>query len=236
MWSVRSHPPEWPNTPPELAWNTSCLLYGHDGFTAISQCNEFEGAPGQVPVTLLTRRHGFLRGHGLGSNGLQTNGLAGKRVWFCAADNTVVQMTVAANFIRVGSFSGRFYDHGIVIFTSDVPASIGPISVMSTESFEIYYYNTPEIPFLTLGTEQDGHCATGDTAIPPFIYPLFKGGDSGSPNILPSPDNKLIMFSGRGVPGFSSQVQADMDTLSMYSGLNTNNYRLRWYDLSPLAP
>ena len=65
---------------------------------------------------------------------------------------------------------------------------------------------------------------------------LFKGGDSGSPNILPSPDNKLIMFSGRGVPGFSSQVQADVDTLSMYSGLNTNNYRLRWYDLSPWAP
>jgi len=207
-------------------------VYGLAGFTAISQCSEFEGAPGQVPVTLVTRRHGFLRGHGVGSVGLQTNGLAGQRVWFCTASNTVVQMTIAAHFVRLVDL----YDYSLVIFTQDVPDSITPISVISVADFEIYYYNTPEIPFLTLGTEQEGHCATGGDPIPPFIYPLFKGGDSGSPNMLPSPDNKLIMFSGRGVSGFSPQVQADIDTLSLYLGLNTNNYHLRWYDLGPWAP
>jgi hypothetical protein len=237
MWSTRAYSAGWPDTPPILVWNTNCLLYGREGFTAICQCNEFEGAPGQVPVTLVTRRHGFLRGHGLGPVGLQTNGLAGKRVWFCTASNTPVQMTIAADFVRLGlDPSGAYYDYGLVVFTQDVPDSITPISVISTVDFQTYYYYTPEIPFLTLGTEQTGRCATGGDPIPPFVFPLFKGGDSGSPNILPSPDNKLIMYSGRGVSGFSPQVQADIDTLSLWLGLNTNNYQLHWYDLSPWAP
>ena len=54
--------------------------------------------------------------------------------------------------------------------------------------------------------------------------------------MLPSPDNKLIMFSGRGVSGFSPQLQADMDTLSLWLGLNTNKYQLRSYNLNPWAP
>jgi nitrogen fixation protein len=237
MWSTRSYPPGWPNTPPVLAWNTNCLLFGFDGFTAISQCNEFEGLPGQAPVTLVTPRHGYMRGHGMGAVGFQTNNLAGKRVWFCTSSNTVVQMTVAASLIRLGSSSGRYYDHGLVVFTRDVPDSITPISVMSVKDFETYYYDTPDIPFLTLGTEQNGHCATGGDEIPPFIYPLWKGGDSGSPNMILSPDNKLVMFSGRSlVGGFGPQVQADIDTLSLYLGLNTNRYQLRWYDLTPWAP
>jgi len=234
MWSTRFYPADWPNTPPVLAWNTNCLLYGLDGFTAISQCSEFEGAPGQIPVTLITRRHGFVRGHGLGPVGLQTSGLVGKRLWFCTASNTPVQMTIAAQLVRLGfGPSGAYYDYGLVVFTQDVPDSITPISVISTADFQIYYYNTPEIPFLALGTEQAGHCATGGDPIPPFVYPLLKGGDSGSPNMLPSPDNKLIMFSGRGISGFSPQVQADIDTLSLYLGLNPSNYRLRPYDLTP---
>jgi hypothetical protein len=181
-----------------------------------------------------------MRGHGLGPVGLQTSGLAGKKLWFCTSSNTVVEMTVAAQFVRLGDVSSGpwpgFYDYGLVIFTQDVPDSITPISVISPADFEIYYYRTAEIPYFTLGTEQNGHCATAGDLIPPFIYPLNKGGDSGSPNILPSPDNKLIMFSGSGISGFTPQVQADMDTLSLYLGLNTNNYRLRYYDLTPWAP
>jgi hypothetical protein len=240
MWSTRFYPDGWPAIPPVLAWNTNCLLYDREGFTGISQSSEFEGAPGQIPVTLVTRRHGFMRGHGNGPVGLQTTGLAGKKLWFCTASNTLVEMTIAAQYVRLGQFSDGtstvFYDYGLVIFTQDVPDSITPLSIISPTDFEIYYYRTAEIPYFTLGTEQDGHCAAAGDPIPPFIYPLNKGGDSGSPNFLLSPDNKLIMFSGRGVSGFSPQVQADIDTLTLYSGLNTNNYRLRYYNLSPWAP
>jgi subtilisin-like proprotein convertase family protein len=232
MWSKETYPAGWPNTPPLLAWDTNCLLYGLDGFTGISQCNEFQGAPGQVPVTLLTRRHGYLRGHSVGPNGLETN-RAGQRVWFCAADNTVVQMTVAALFVRDVIDPANDYDYSIVVFTTDVPEGIRPVSVISPANMEIYYSDTPDLPYLFLATEQFGNCAAN---VPPFVFNIRKGGDSGSPNMIPSPDNKLIMFSGTGTTGFNAQVQADMDTLSVYEGLNPSNYQLHWYDLSPWEP
>ena len=150
-----------------------------------------------MPVTLLTRRHGYTRGHGRGTNGLRTDIIAGSKVWFCTASNTVVEMTVAADLVRVESVDGNNYDYSVVVFTQDVPASVSPISVMSLAELEIYYWNTPDLPYMFLGTEQGGHCAAN---VPPFVFDISKGGDSGSPNLIPSPENKLIMFSGCG-PG-----------------------------------
>jgi hypothetical protein len=229
MWSKRWYPPDWPQSPPVFAWNTNCLIYGVDGFTGISQCNEFEGAPGQIPVTLLTRRHAYTRGHGMGDNGLWTNTVSGKKVWFCSASNRVVEMTIAADFVRAGTFEGNNYDYGLVAFTEDVPADITPMWAMSITDFEIYYYNTEDIPFLWLGTEQTGHCGTESYGCK-FSYPLFKGGDSGSPNFIPSPDNKLLFFGGRTTTGPCAQMQADIDVLSSYLGLHTNDYQLRSYE------
>jgi hypothetical protein len=36
--------------------------------------------------------------------------------------------------------------------------------------------------------------------------------------------------------GASPQMQADMDTLTAYAGLSTNNYQLRWYDMRAWGP
>ena len=54
--------------------------------------------------------------------------------------------------------------------------------------------------------------------------------------MIPSPDNKLIMYLGRGTSGITDQTQADMDALSVFEGLNPANYQLKWYDLSPWGP
>jgi hypothetical protein len=238
LWLERTHPAGWPDTPPVLVWNPNSLVYGLDGFTAISQCNEFEGPPGQDPVTLLTRRHGYMRGHGVTDvhGVILTNGLTGRRVWFCSSNNTVIQMTIAASLTHVDWINGTYYDYTVVSFTEDAPASITPISVISDTDYATYYYDSPDIPFLTLGTEQDGHVATLGTSIEPFVYNLFKGGDSGSPNLIPAPDNKLIMISGRTTSGASSQMQADMDALSLQLGLNPGDYPLHWYDFSAWEP
>jgi subtilisin-like proprotein convertase family protein len=236
MWSERSYPADWPAVPPVLAWNTNCLIYGLDGFTAISQCNDHEGAPGQVPGTLITRRHMMMRGHSMGASGFSITNFAGHQIWFCTASNTVIQMTVAAGFIRLGWYNGEYYDYGLFVFTEDVPDSLTPISVISESDFQTYYYSTPEIPYLLLGTEQFGNVATEGTPIAPFIYPLYEGGDSGSPDFIISPDNKLVMFSGRDISGFSPQLAADLDALTSQVGLDPNLYQLRWYDLSPWAP
>jgi len=31
-------------------------------------------------------------------------------------------------------------------------------------------------------------------------------------------------------------MQADIDTLTAFVGLSTNNYQLRWYDMRPWGP
>jgi hypothetical protein len=142
-------------------------------------------------------------------------------------------MTVAAFFVRDVIDPANDYDYSIVVFTTDVPEGIRPVSVISPADMEIYYSDTPDLPYLFLATEQFGNCAAN---VPPFVFNIRKGGDSGSPNMIPSPDNKLIMFSGTGTTGFNAQVQADMDTLSVYEGLNPSNYQLHWYDLSPWEP
>ena len=87
MWSARGHPPGWPATAGVSAtWNRRSLLYGMRGFTALSPCWEMEGNSGQVPITALTRRHGYTRGHGMGSTGFRQL-YAGKKVWFLSADD-----------------------------------------------------------------------------------------------------------------------------------------------------
>ena len=70
LWEFWQLPAGWPSTPPVLRWNTNSLIWGHKGMTAISQVCEGEGAFGQGSITILTRRHGYLRGHGMGPSGL----------------------------------------------------------------------------------------------------------------------------------------------------------------------
>src|SRR5690242_1531679 len=98
IWSARSHPLGWPSKPPLVRWNTNSLIWGLKGFTAISPCWEVESAPGQVPVTALTRRHGYTRGHGMGADGFNTN-FAGKKIWFLTANNSIVEVTVVRDAV-----------------------------------------------------------------------------------------------------------------------------------------
>src|SRR5258707_241502 len=49
IWSTRTHSLGWPATPPNVVWNTSSLIWGMKGITALSPCWQDEGAPGQAP-------------------------------------------------------------------------------------------------------------------------------------------------------------------------------------------
>src|ERR1043166_5565473 len=93
IWSVRTHPDGWPKTPPIVTWDTNGLMWGMKGLTALSPCWEIEGAPGQVPVTALTRRHGYARGHSLGPPGF-SDAFRGRKVWFVTTNNAMIQATV----------------------------------------------------------------------------------------------------------------------------------------------
>ncbi len=226
LWSVRLHPAGWPTNRPVVAWNTNSLLWAMKGLTALSPCWEVEGASGQVPVTALTRRHGYTRGHGLGPDGVRTN-FAGKKVWFVTIDNVLVEATVRREVVR--SFpGGARRDYTLLLFSKDLPAGIEPLRVLAWSNLYAKYPRCNGAPYPVFKTEQGGNVSA---EVPGFSLNTWKGGDSGSPDLLPLP-GELVFLNGRSTSGPSSQMQADMDTLCALENLNTNNYQLRWVDLS----
>lgn len=195
------------------------------GLTAISPDWQGVTASGLVPFTALTRRHAYAVGHGRGRNGFR-NIMAGTKVWFLATNNVIVEAIVEREAVRTKPESDR--DYTIVLFRDDLPLSIEPMRVISpaTESAKHpYCLNALDLAFMT---EQTGNVSAG---IQGFTVPTMKGGDSGSPNMLPMP-GELVFYSGRTTSGPSAAMQADMDELSRESGLNPANYQLQWVDLS----
>ena len=230
IWSERSHGGSWPTNPPIATWNTNSLIWGMKGIAAISPCWEGEGAPGQVALTALTRRHAYARGHGMGDDGFNT-GNAGRKAWFVAADNSLVEAIIKRQVTRVtATTKGEHRDYTILMFDRDLPSSIEPMAVASFNDVQIYY------PFPTLGavphpiyqTEQTGRVSAG---IPPLSVNTWKGGDSGSPNMIPMP-GELVFFSGRSTSGPTPEMQRDIDELCRQEKVDAAKYQLRWADFS----
>jgi hypothetical protein len=227
IWSTRSRPPDWPRRPPLAQWNTNSLLWGMRGLTALSPCWEDEGGPGQCPITALTRRHGYTRGHGMGDEGF-TTGRNGKKIWFLAADNSIVTVKVSMMVIRASmGFDGR-HDYTIFLFDKDLPASIQPMRVTSEKIAGAKYPARRDPPWICFQTEQNGNVSAG---LAPFLLNAAKGGDSGSPDMLPLP-GELVFLRGRSTTGPTPEMQADMDELCRRGRLNPAKYQLQWVDLS----
>src|SRR5690348_8248562 len=229
VWSERTRPPGWPNQAPIVRWNPNSLIWGMRGMTALSPSWELEGNPGQVPITALTRRHGYTRGHDMGGDRVGT-AYAGRKVWFLTAENRIVETTIKREIVCTAPTSGR--DYTIVLFSSDLPETIQPMRVASpSEVFAVphsKYCYAVDAPCPMFETEQTGGVSA---SIPGFMLDTGKGGDSGSPNMLPMP-GELVFWSGRTTFGPSREMQADMDKLCQLEGLNPAQYQLQWVDLS----
>lgn len=222
LWSERAHPPGWPTNAPTLAWNKSSLLWGMKGMTGLSPCWEGEGSPGQVPITALTRRHGYTRGHGMGTDGVRTN-WAGQKVWFVTANNQRVEAVIARAIVR--TIRG---DYTIFLFRKDLPPGIEPLRVVALTNLLARFPVCVGAPRPVFQTEQVGNVNAG---IPGFTVNAWKGGDSGAPDLLPLA-NELVFCAGRSTASPSPVMQADMDTLCRMEGLNPRAYQLQWVDLS----
>jgi hypothetical protein len=226
VWSERTHPTDWPAHPPIVKWNPKSLIHGWRGFTAISPCWEGEGWSGQVPVTALTRRHGYARGHGMGEDGFSPKN-EGKKIWFVTANNELVTVKVRSQIIRIGGSPER-RDYTIFVFDRDLPAGIEPMGVASITNVFARYASLQGAPAPFFYTEQGGHVSA---QIPGFTVPTWKQGDSGSPDMLPLP-GELVFLGGRSTTGPTPGMQADMDDLSRRENLNPKRYQMRWVDLS----
>lgn len=224
VWSTRSHPPGWPRSARVAAeWNRQSLIFGLTGFTALSPCWEGEGESGQAPITALTRRHGYTRGHGMGAEGFRRS-LAGKKVWFLAQDNKLVQVRVLRELVR--SRDGR--DYTLLLFDEDLPGSVKPLRVVDRQQLWATYTNVANAPIAMVFMEQHGHAAT---SLPEMTYSVYKGGDSGSANLLMLP-GELIFVAGRSTSAPDTLMQADMDELCRLEKLNPAPYQMSWLDLS----
>jgi hypothetical protein len=219
------------NPPNGMAWNFNSLIYGPEGFTAISQLNSWDVKDplpvGQVPVTALTRRHGYTRGHGMGfAQGTYGETNTPMTVWFCAANNQLVPVTATNYYTR---YYGD-YDYTVLIFTNDLPPSITPM--------DVGYY--PQVPTVLLRTcqattgSQPGSVAafgpSTECAVSQFNdFNSCYVGDSGSPNMVLTSDNFLVFVGGTTTTGPCDQMQADMDFLSQQMGLNPSSYKMTWH-------
>ena len=224
IWEFWQLPPDWPKKPPVLRWDTNNFMWSRRGMTAISQVCEGMGSFGQGGITALTRRHGYLRGHGMGPSGLDP-ARVGRRVWFCTRDNRVVERKVKFILIRAPEEGSRL-DYSIILFDADLPPGIEPMRVVDPEKLR-RKYNSDDFSrrpiFMPL---QDGFMSTG---IPGWTVP-FRSGDSGNPTMLPLPD-ELVFFGGLSTSPPSAQMQADMDMLSRKAGLDPRKYQMQWVNL-----
>ncbi len=229
VWSTRTRPPDWPARPASVRWNPNSLIWGMKGLTAICPCWQWEGPPGWTPITALTRRHGYARGHAMGPDRFGTE-LAGQKVWFLTTNNLIVETRIARHVVRTRETSHR--DYTIFLFNSDLPASIEPMRVARPgDVFALphcKYWAVAGAPQLIFKTEQGGHVSAD---VPGLIVDTMKGGDSGSPNMLPLP-GELVFWNGRTTSGPSPEMQADMDKLCKLQGLNPAKYQLKYADLS----
>jgi hypothetical protein len=225
LWATRAHPPGWPTNPPAVRWNRRGLVWGSRGFTALSPCWEQEGISGQAPITLLTRRHGYTRGHGMGADGFRRQ-YRGKKVWFLAANDTLVTARISREVVRTAP-SGKG-DYTMVLFDKDLPASITPLRVADLGALPAKARFILDSPWPALYSEQGG---TFGTMVPGFPGPGLKAGDSGSPNLLFLPE-ELVFTGGRGTSAATAGMQADIDELCRLEGLNPKRYQMQWLNLS----
>lgn len=234
LFSSQSHPPGWPTTYPVLVWDANGLLYNRPGFTAISGCNTFENMTdtfhGQCRVTALTRRHGYLRGHGMGSQGKRTD-WDGKKVWFCKPNGEVYEAVVDRGYVRLSDGPPRI-DYTIVLFKDDLPAEITPLRVINYPWVGTYvtpvYFRVCQHNYVSANEPLANPLPLGER--PPFNdHITYVAGDSGSPNLLLTPAGELIFRCGSNTTGASTQMQVDMNDLSDDIGLIPSNYQLQWY-------
>ena len=225
-------------SPRILCWNTNNLIYGAEGFTAFTTESGYAGNyPGTMQGTLLTKRHAVFRGHGWteGQSGIIRTNAA--RSWFLTTSNTPVEVMSGAVLGRLETTNGMACDYAIVIFDADVPDSITPVGViMQTNYVSKYVQSTNKIQRISIAQCQH-YQSTPLDGTATFPHDTWVGGDSGAANLLPLPSRqgrpfKLAYVSGRSTSEVTDLMLADIDRLTVWAGLNKQDYRPKIIDLT----
>ena len=214
-------------------WNTNCPLYGQTGFTGFSLEGNWNfvwtNNAYMVPVTALTPRHVYWRGHSTGG----TNGQffpAPQRdfyLHFLTADNRMIYAYVIA--VKKG-----LQDYNVAILSNDLPADIQPVCMVDPSALSAklasqgaWWWPRHDI---RLGTCQ--HNLVGGLLAPVFSkHSFYVGGDSGSPDFYLL-NGQVVMTGGRTTSGWCPQMQADCDQLTLWAGLDPASYQIQLLNLN----
>jgi hypothetical protein len=158
------------------------------------------------------------------------------KIWFCTPSNQVVAVTNAGVFVRYDNN----YDYAVFVFNGDLTNAITPMAVMTPpSSIGVRFRTCQHGPYGYMSANMPPFSFSFDTSRPPFNeVNTFEGGDSGSPNMIPTTDGSLVFIDGSSTRGaLSIQMQMDMDFLctnGTYNlNLNITNYQLNWYTNYP---
>jgi hypothetical protein len=139
-------------------WRTNSVAYGMPGWSALSQFTQKTNGTwdsiGQVPHTLLTRRHVYYRGHGAGAPDVVSDRRAGMKIWFIGTNGEPVSASVALVLTRAdpnggvgnytndvnglpvstGLYAGHYnLDHSIAIMSNDLPDTVEHTMVVGAD-------------------------------------------------------------------------------------------------------
>jgi hypothetical protein len=231
-------------SPSNVTWNVSSPMFGQRGFTGFSLESNFSiyggGAQWGVPVTAVTRRHVYIRGHSNGAtNGaLDTVNFHNEPINFLTSSNTIVQAYAIAAFREYYAPGRTPADECLLVLSNDLPDSIQPVAMVDPTAYAAKVALNP-IGFWPgfeprLGTDQLNLVATLNMAYWNPNQSMYVGGDSGSPDFFIL-NGAIYMIAGRTTSGWSAQMQADCDALSRYAGLDPANYQIQLLDLTQFS-
>jgi hypothetical protein len=254
--AAHTHPTGWPNAhDPDVAWHANCFLYHYRGFTGISMCNAKElWSDGETdinvpPITALTDRIGYLRGHGIaGPRGLHvpspgyTDDWNGTNIWFCDASNNVVKDVIAGAYVGCPYDCGETnpdWDFTLVFFETNLnDIGVSPIPFVAAPPVN------PEAPYHICFKKTQNN--TFDTGVPGFEVSDWGGenGNSGGPLLLPLPSGDLAFIGGITTVQMTGQatnnIQTALTNLFDYFSANPSLYQgsldwqrdfqLNWYN------
>ena len=213
-------------------WNTNSPLYGQTGFTGFSLESNYGiyNDPKQwgVPVTALTPRHVYFRGHSSsGTNGQFMPSAKTNALHFLTADNRLILAYCIA--VKKG-----LQDYNVAILSADLPADIQPVCMVdpSAMSAKLAAQGAWWFPRHNIMLATCQHNLVGGRYYAVFSNHSFLiGGDSGSPDFYLL-NGKIIMFAGCTTSGWCPQMQADCDQLSTWAGLDPASYQIQLLDLN----
>lgn len=209
-------------TPGAGAWRSGNLLSMGTNYTALSFAWQGQEAAGKPPLSAISPRLVYSRGHSMGTAGTNS-GNAGKLVYFATAAGTQITNAILE---QITSNSGG-EDWTLFVLSSNLSASITPLAVVDSSAYAAKRPQNSFAPYPVLFSRANTSSAYSGVA--PFTS-SYTSGDSGSPRMILL-GGQLALIGGistqAGTPAFSNACVY----LLQRNGISLANLPT-WIDLS----